>query len=277
MSYSNAGRVWSGDSFRTYIRKLGAKRLAWCKGVCVHHTAYPHLAMRPNGWSPKLIENLKHYYSKKKKWSAGPHAFTDKDEIWGMSPFTAPGTHARRFNATHIGFEVLGDYNYKDDPHGGRGLECFKMAAIGCYAILEVKGLQATPATVQFHRDNGVTKKTCPGRKVTKSWFLDLVREVASDKTSPVGALPDVDVPDARPTRLDHPNLPNWTEWKLVHGFWCVPVARFMRVMGDPNPESKLKRVKGELYYDGDHIEMAFYDRDAKETWAPAVEILDLV
>lgn len=274
MSYSNAGRVWSAEGFREYIEKLGAFKLDWCVGVCVHHTAFPHLAMRPDGWSPKLVENLKNYYSKEKGWSAGPHGFTDKDEIWGMSPFTAPGTHARKFNANYIGIEVLGDYDYKDDPLTGRGLDCFKMAAIATYVILDVKGLPINSTTVTFHRDNGITSKTCPGTKVSKEWYLSLIREVGSPVTSPVGTLPGVDVVDEKP---DLPNLPNWSEWRLVHGFWCVPVNRFMQAMGDPDPASTMTLKEGELYYRGDRIEMAFYDREAQETWAPAVEVLNLM
>ena len=40
-------------------------------------------------------------------WSAGPHLFTDEDQIWGMCDFSKKGVHAVSFNKRAIGIEVL--------------------------------------------------------------------------------------------------------------------------------------------------------------------------
>ena len=82
------------------------------------------------------MKNLAHYYGKKLGWSAGPHLFTDEDQIFGLSPLTRPGTHARSYNRTHIGIEVLGNYD-KEDPKSGRGLQCWKTAAEATAILLK--------------------------------------------------------------------------------------------------------------------------------------------
>ena len=192
MSYSNVGKVWDAQGFADYLASLPA--LGWAKAVCVHHTAYPDLAMRPKGWTIQHMRNLADYYGKQLGWSAGPHLFTDEDQIFGLSPLNAPGTHAKSFNRYAIGIEMLGNYD-KDDPESGRGAEVLR-TSIECVAVLLKKlGLEATEETILFHRDDPKTTKTCPGGKVGKLWFVSEVARVMEgrgDESEPMTE-PDIE------------------------------------------------------------------------------------
>lgn len=180
MSYDSVGLVWDPVGFAAYLR---GENLSWAKGVTLHHTAAPSLAQRPNGFTIQHMRNLASYYGTELGWSAGPHLFVDEDQIFGLSPISAPGTHARSFNRSHIGIEVLGNYDH-EDPDGGRGLECWKTAGRATAAILARLGLGVE--SVNFHRDDPLTSKTCPGRKVDRERFLDLVSLPATDdRTDP--------------------------------------------------------------------------------------------
>lgn len=174
MSFSNVGRVWTRQSFAAYLATL--QRPAWIKGITMHHTGAPCLETRPRGLTIQHIENIADYYKTadktKKAWSSGPHFFIDEDQIFGMTPPNEPGTHARSFNATHIGIEVLGEYD-SEIPTEGRGLECWNTAAIAVRDLL--LWLDIGTKGINFHRDDPKTDKTCAGTKVRADWFRRLV------------------------------------------------------------------------------------------------------
>ena len=177
MGFELVGRVWDAVGFKNYIESVN---LDWADSVTVHHTAWPNLDQRPKGWTIQHMRNIQHYYQKKLKWSAGPHLFTDEDQIFGMSSLYRRGVHAKSFNKSSIGIEVLGNYD-TEDPELGRGLECWTVTAKAVAAILKKMGLPVTSKTVKFHRDDPKTSKTCPGSKVSKEWFLQLVDGVMGD------------------------------------------------------------------------------------------------
>ena len=167
MGYELTGQVWDAEGFRRYC---GTLDLSWASGVTIHHTAAPSLAQRPHGLRIQHMRNLEDYYKNKLGWSAGPHLFIDEDQIFGLSSLERPGTHARSFNRTHVGIEVLGDYD-SEDPKTGRGFQCWTMAAEAVVALQSI----IRDCTVNFHRDDPKTSKTCPGKLVAKDWFLSLV------------------------------------------------------------------------------------------------------
>ncbi|MDA7880968.1 peptidoglycan recognition protein family protein [Akkermansiaceae bacterium] len=173
MGYTNVGKVWTPATLKETLAKTKAP--SWCTSVTLHHTASPSLAQRPKGWTVQHMRNLQHFYQKKLGWRAGPHFFTDEDQIFGLSPFTSPGTHARSFNRSSIGIEVLGDYD-SEAAKSGRGLQCWKLTAQTTAVLLEWLGKKPNSKTVFFHRDDPKTSKTCPGRKVSKDWVLDLIK-----------------------------------------------------------------------------------------------------
>lgn len=251
MSYANVGKVWSLKEFQAYLAEV--EKPAWCRGVCLHHTASPSLAMRPAGFQAQHIRNIESFY-KEKGWRAGPHLFTDENEIFGMTPLTEKGIHAVSFNQTTIGIEVLGNYDL-EFANTGRGLECWKLAAGVTKLILSWLNLPANAGTVLFHRDDPKTTKTCPGRKVGKNWLLDLMRE--TDIPSLCGCLEPKDAP---------------------HQF--VEVAEYLtniKKYSSSDIATHLKKDENGLFHFKDiWIENAYYDKAKKATIAPISELSDI-
>jgi hypothetical protein len=173
MGYANVGKKWKPAELREYLATL--QKPVWCRSITFHHTGAPSLAQRPQGFKDNHMQNLHHYYAVTKKWKAGPHLFIDDDEVFGMSDLRSQGTHAKSFNKSSIGIEVLGNYDV-ESPTSGRGLSCWHTAASAGHALLGWLGLEANAMTVHFHRDDPKTTKTCPGKKVEKQWVLDLIR-----------------------------------------------------------------------------------------------------
>lgn len=140
--------------------------------IVVHHCAEPSLAQRPKGFIPQHMQNLKEFYEGK-GWSAGPHMFVDDHAVWLFSPMTARGDHAVSFNRNSIGIEMLGDYD-SEDPKSGRGLAVVTLTAK--VVKLLMKKLGKDTSCIRFHRDDPKTSKTCPGKKITKDWFIEQVQ-----------------------------------------------------------------------------------------------------
>jgi len=192
MSFSAVGQHWKPADFREALARMPS--LDWARGVTVHHTAYPDLSMRPSGWTVQHMRNLADYYGGELGWSAGPHLFTDESEVYALSPLTAPGVHAVSYNRTHIGIEMLGNYDEEQDsPFVWRGDFVIKTTAAVVAALLDKLGKPATPETVLFHRDDPRTSKTCPGTQIEKEWFLGRVREAmkAENRDDPMEQTPN--------------------------------------------------------------------------------------
>lgn len=171
MSFALTGKAWNIAALRSYLIDTD---LSWAKSVTMHHTGFPDLSMRSKGLLVQHIKNIRHYYEKEKGWSSGPHLFIDDHDINPMTPLSQRGVHARSFNSNSIGIEVLGNYD-SEDPRSGRGLKCWRLAALSVAAILSEMGVQANQSTILFHRDDPKTRKSCPGRKVNKPWFIAMV------------------------------------------------------------------------------------------------------
>lgn len=249
MSFANVGKVWSPRSFNEYLGSNGGTRPKWIQGVTMHHCAEPSLAQRPRGLTIQHIENIADFYQRGRGWNRGPHLFVDDDQIFGMTPLSEPGIHAVSFNRTHLGIEVLGDYD-SEDPLEGRGYQCWHTAALTVSAIfrwLEAP-VAAWPSLVTFHRDDPKTNKTCPGLKVHKDWFLQLVESaciVDRDVLAPDGGRP------------------------------CSPVLSYLveREVPQDYVTSNLTRRDGRFYLGLDEIEGAYYDAASKLTMAPNSEL----
>lgn len=168
------GRPFLKDSFRDYLAGIEDAEMKWSpKGITVHHCAEPSLAQRPQGLLEQHMLNLRSFYNGQKGWTAGPHFFVDEDQIWAFSPVTKKGVHAASFNSTHIGVEMLGNYD-SESPDSGRGAKVLHMTAIACKTLLRRFGLSVS--SINFHRDDPKTDKTCPGRLVSKEKFHSLVQ-----------------------------------------------------------------------------------------------------
>ena len=160
------------EQFALYVAKLDLSR--WKPElVVVHHCAAPSLAQRPNGFIPQHMQNLKEFYEGK-GWSAGPHLFIDdRKQIWLFSPMDKKGVHAVSFNRNSWGIEMLGDYD-SEDPTTGRGAEVIKTTAQAVRVMLSKIGKDFS--AIRFHREDPKTSKTCPGKKISKDWFIEQVR-----------------------------------------------------------------------------------------------------
>lgn len=164
------GRPLTIAQFAQHVATLDL--FAWRPSfVVIHHCAAPSLAQRPNGFLPQHMQNLRLFYEGK-GWSAGPHLFTDDDQVWLFSPLTARGVHAVSFNRNAWGIEMLGDYD-SEDPWSGRGLQVLTTTARATAILL--KKLSLDVSAIRFHRDDPKTSKTCPGTKVSKERFTALV------------------------------------------------------------------------------------------------------
>lgn len=246
MSFANVGKVWSTISFKDYLKQLSPP--SWCKAVCIHHTAFPDLAMRPKGLTIQHIENMRYGYINERKWSAGPHFFTDEDQIFGMTPPTTKGIHAASFNSVSIGIEMLGDFDYADDPKSGRAMDVVETTAAATKMLLDWLKLPASKSTILFHRDDPKTKKTCPGKKIDKDWFIDLVNK----KTVLSVPLP-VSVSS---------NVAGVVDYVVQHKGYTSAEA------------TKLLRREGQMFFFGnDWLEGAYYAANMQCTVAPVKEL----
>ncbi len=266
MGYENVGRVWTPESLAQYLSTI--KKPKWCKAVTLHHTYDPSLAQRPDGFLIRHIENLRDWYISDKGWNAGPHLFIDEDQIFGMCDLRKQGTHAKSFNRSAIGIEVLGNYD-REDPRSGRGLACWQNAAAAARVLLDWFGLAPSEDTILFHCDDPETDKSCPGTRVKKDWVLALINTpfvppgTETDK-------PDVGIP--------------WSNWDFRGERWCVPVYDFLVAKGIAPAivVSNLKSKRGQFFYGGELIEGAYYVGAESSlqpndcTWAPARELMDL-
>ena len=162
------GRPILADGIDAYVRSADPR---WVRGITIHHTAAPSLAQRPSGFLETHMHNFRSYY-RGLGWSSGPHFFIDEDQAWAFSPIAKPGIHAKSFNRTHIGIEMLGDYD-REDPWSGRGLQVLTMTAAIVAELL--RSLNLDLSAVNFHREDPKSDKTCPGRRIEKAKFLQII------------------------------------------------------------------------------------------------------
>lgn len=252
MSYNNVGKVWTPDSFGEYLKTI--KPPTWAKAVCLHHCYAPSLAQRPQGFKIQHIENMRDFY-KGMGWRSGPHIYTDEDQIFGMTPLTETGVHARSFNRTAIGIEALGNYSKGgEDPFSGRGLQVWQLTADITGKLLRWLNLPANDKTVLFHRDDPLTSKDCPGSQITKQWVLSLI-----NKTNIIPVVTPV--------------ISGETEVKMTKNF--QPVAKILAEKGysDADIKKNLRRSGKDFFWLDDHLEWAYFDPKLEATMAPASEL----
>lgn len=168
------GKDFSRDEFTSYV--AGLKWTDWKpQGICLHNTAAPTLAQwaesGPNHQA--RIANLQSYYEGL-GWHAGPAAFISRTKITVFSGFTEPGVHSRCFNATHIGIEMVGDYNAEPFDTGDGAL-VRDNAAFALATLYRALGL--SPAGLKFHVDCKIDNHDCPGKNVSKG---DVINRVIS-------------------------------------------------------------------------------------------------
>jgi len=242
MSFKNVGKIWSPKSLEADLAKIAPPK--WAKYVVFHHTYYPDLKIRPNGFTVQHIRNIQYGYQKK-DWSSGPAYFIDENEIFGMTPPTEFQIHCPLFNHNSVSMEVLGNYD-KEDPFTGRGLSCWKTAAKTGLILLKWLKLPIKESSIKFHNDDPDTDKTCPGTKIKKDWVFNLIKEGEPIKEPKIEAVK------------------------------MVVVSDYMKVQKkytDSDVETLLKK-KGNMFFWGkEWLEGAYYDSKKGSTVAPLSEL----
>jgi len=205
--------------------------------------------MRPSGWNAQLMNNVAFGYRHERGWDRGPHFFPDDSgKVWGLTPPSERGIHAVSFNRTHIGIEVLGDYDGRDDATTGRGRACWQTAFWTIAEILRWLGLQPDFSTINFHRDDPKTSKTCPGTSIIKSWVI-----------AGVCAAMGIELDGPPP-----PSAPSASDVRVAISAWLRVVGKALPIILDP---------RGHVLVGGKWIESARYDRLTQTTTALRSEL----
>jgi len=186
MSIPFIGKRFSLAEFEAYLETINFSRFKPV-GVTIHHTWNPNLRNRPNGLEDSHLQNLKTFYENK-GWRGGPHIFID-DQYKGIIVFQRldrRGTHAISFNRNTWGLEMLGNFDSSSEFKSVRGQKIYNLTIATTQLLLAKLG--AFPAgineAVKFHRDDPLTSKSCPGKQVSKTDFLNQLKELAQIESS---------------------------------------------------------------------------------------------
>ena len=228
----------TADKFSAYLDTIQFS--AWRpKFVTMHHTGGPSLATwRTYAHGTRKVpitdeqwmKNLAAYYGNEMKWSAGPHFFFTPDNFCVLSLPNKKGVHAVSFNAMSWGVECVGDFD--SEPFTA---DLANRYAEGLACLHSALGITPGPYRFQtsglhFHRDDPKTKKTCPGKKVSKDRMIELVSAKMAEMN---GASHEDDdpVPPVVPTTHTQRGAVN------------VAANDFLNVRDEPSGKSPVVRV----------------------------------
>lgn len=157
------GRRFSTAEFIEYVKWVQENETyTWNpKGITMHHTGFPDLSIRPNGFSEQHMLNMRHGYINDNKWHHGPHIFTDDHGIWVFNPLSNRGVHAVSYNSTRYGIEMLGNFDTKKDFAHERGITSRLNGQFAAAVLMKYAGISM--AKLNFHRHDPETSKSCPG------------------------------------------------------------------------------------------------------------------
>ena len=169
------GRRFSPAEFIEYVKWVrGNEPYTWHpKGITMHHTAFPDLPMRPNGFTEQHMLNMRHGYLNDNKWRHGPHIFVDNHGIWVFNPLSIQGVHAVSYNSTRYGIEILGNFDKPEEFHSDRGIASILNGKFAAAVLMKHAGISRSK--LNFHRHDPETSKTCPGLLIDFSGFEEEV------------------------------------------------------------------------------------------------------
>lgn len=160
-------------------------------GVMIHNTSSPDgkqwdattSSSDPEVDGKQRLLNLTDYYrnpdpaSGKAAWNGGPHLFVDDDRAFEFNPLEQRGTHCSCDNATHIGIEMVGDFDIEAFASGrGALVRDFTVGIVA--AIMSSRGMD--PDKLLFHSDCRADNHACPGRNVIKGEMIARVKDAMS-------------------------------------------------------------------------------------------------
>lgn len=155
-------------------------------GLTLHNTWRPLIADWTETDPGRLntLNGLKSYYEGM-GWHAGPHGFISRDFINGFSPLTAWGIHSTCFNKTHLGLEMVGDYEAGGEAFdSGSGAMVCDNAVFAIAALMNKLGLNPEKDLV-FHRDCTADHHACPGSSVNKGDIEARIRAMMTTLSEP--------------------------------------------------------------------------------------------
>lgn len=169
------GKRFKKNEFIQYVKWVQENEpYSWDpKGITMHHTGFPDLSIRPNGFTEQHMRNMRHGYLHDKGWKHGPHIFTDEHGIWVFNPLSVRGVHAVSYNSTRYGIEMLGNFDSAEDFAHERGVASRSHGKFAAAVLMKYAGIST--AKLNFHRHDPETSKTCPGKHVDFSGFEDEV------------------------------------------------------------------------------------------------------
>ncbi len=183
-------------------------------GITLHNTSAPTLAQWAES-GPKhdaRIANLQSYYEGELGWHAGPHLFISRDFINGFSNILEPGVHSRCYNKTHIGIEMVGEYNVEafDSGDGAK----VRDNAVFAMAVL-YRAIGKSPDDLVFHKECKKDNHDCPGKNVVKADMIarvkakmaELAGGEAASGTVKASPPPPTPIPDAVPGNVMHTDI----------------------------------------------------------------------
>lgn len=222
MAIPYVGQRMTREEFSDYLGSLKFTSFV-PKFVTLHHTAAPTLAQRPVGFTNQHLLNLKHYYENTMGWSGAPHVFVDDqgDGIIVFQKMDRRGVHAASFNKNSWGVEMLGYYDFEAFDIG-RGAKVRENSMHALAIMCDRLGVAAD--TIKFHRDDPQTSKTCPGRKVTKSYVVGAVGELLRK--------PDDGAEDfSDDWEIEMPSGSRWTNTRISNGRVTVRARDFLTAL----------------------------------------------
>lgn len=197
------------DRFETYVSAYNFGPIPPDFAV-LHHTAVPSTlqARYPTGavWDAgeagmteeamynkrgRQLVAIRDYYRDQRGWDRGPHLFIDDRYIWLFTPMFEVGIHAGNGNSYRtdgrlhysIGIEVIGYYEQDRWPAAVErlvgGAVAILQKRLNTFRLDYVRGAGG----ISSHRDWG--KPRCPGRAITESYYLDVIRRAAERQSVP--------------------------------------------------------------------------------------------
>lgn len=174
-SFPIVGRKFEQGEFIEYVKWVQKhETYSWSpSGITMHHTGFPDLSLRPNGFTEQHMLNMRHGYMTDRGWQRGPHIYTDDHAIWVFNPLSARGIHAVTYNSTRYGIEMLGNFDRTEDFESERGIASRANGMFAAAVLMKHAGIST--AKLNFHRHDPETRKKCPGKLVNFSEFEDQV------------------------------------------------------------------------------------------------------
>ncbi len=172
------GRKFSKAEFIEYVKWVKKNEsYHWAPtGITMHHTGFPNLSIRPNGFNEQHMLNMRHGYKNDNGWSCGPHIYTDDHGIWVFNPLSRRGIHAVSYNSTRYGIEMLGNFDTEADYNHPRGVSARAHGMFAAAVLMKHAGISTTK--LNFHRHDSETRKKCPGSHVNFSDFEQAVLKI---------------------------------------------------------------------------------------------------